>query len=119
MKFEYSRGTITRNVKGHLQAWTYSKGSWLNEALRVDGATLMLTDEPVGCQVKAKINYALLRKPFLANQYSWVVATSNGWVEKQILVKLSKVSPCESSHRGSRDHGRLRSVPQEGIDGSE
>ena len=27
MKFEYSRGTITRNVKGHLQAWTYSKGS--------------------------------------------------------------------------------------------
>ena len=56
--FEYSRGTITRNVRRYLQAWTYSKGSFLNEALRVDGATLMLTNEPIGCQVKAKINFA-------------------------------------------------------------
>ena len=71
---------------------------------------LMLADEPVGCQVKAKINFALLRKPFLADQYSWVVATSNGVLEKQILDAIAEANP-ESTNQslpaGSANTGRL------------
>lgn len=50
-----------------------------------------------------------LRKPFLANQYSWVVATSNGWVEKQILDAIAEANP-ESTNQslptGSTNTGR-------------
>ena len=107
IKFEFTRGTYTSNVNNRLRAWTYLQGSSIAYWLRVDGATLLLQDEPVGCDARVKINFTYYRKPFLLSA-SAVVASSNGWLEKGILDKITEANPV-SRDQASRtaDTGKL------------